>query len=98
MLGITAILNHAYREHQMPLVHVDTEGLRAGFWGKPPADLQTVVEACRSKAFLNFDDEAFGPVLHRYLAQEFPAPSRYERPDDGADPAASIAYVGVLST
>jgi hypothetical protein len=29
--------------------------------------------------------------------QEFPAPSRCERPDDGADPAVSIAYVGVPS-
>jgi hypothetical protein len=71
---------------RMPLVHLDTEGLRTGFWGKPPADLQTVVEACRSKAFLNFDDEAFGPALHRYLAQEFPAPSSYERPDEVPTP------------
>jgi hypothetical protein len=98
MLGPTAILNHAYRQHRMPLVHLETEGSRAGFWGKPPADPQTVVEACRGKAFLNFDDEAFGPVLHRYLAQEFPAPSRYERPDDGDDPAVSIAYVGAATT
>ena len=98
MLGPTAILNHAYRQHRMPLVHLETEGLRAGFWGKPPADLQTVVAACRGKAFLNFDDEAFGPVLHRYLAERFPTPCCYERPDDGADPAGSIAYVGVPST
>ncbi len=59
---------------------------------------KTVVEACRGKAFLNFDDEAFGPVLHRYLAEQFPASSCYERPDNGADAAGWIAYVGVPST
>jgi hypothetical protein len=45
-----------------------------------------------------FDDEAFGPVLHRFLAEQFPTPSRYERPDDGVESAGSIVYVGVPST
>jgi hypothetical protein len=36
---------------------------------------------CFWKTFLNLDDGAFGPGLHRHLAQQFPAPSRYERPE-----------------
>ena len=82
----------------MPLVHLETEGLRAGFWGKPPADRQTVAEAFRGKAFLNFDDDAFGPVLHRDLAEQFPTPSCYERPDNGTAAAEWIACVGIPST
>jgi hypothetical protein len=35
MVGITAILNHAYRHQRFDLVHLETEGSRAGFWGKP---------------------------------------------------------------
>jgi hypothetical protein len=35
MLGITAILNHAYRHQRFDLVHLETEGSRGGFWGKP---------------------------------------------------------------
>ena len=65
-----------------------------------------MVEACRGKGFLNLDDEAFGPGLNRFLVAESrpatgihsSAPSCYERLDDGADPAGSIAYVGVPST
>jgi hypothetical protein len=59
MLGPTAILNHACRQDRMELVHLATEGLRAGFWGKPPPGYETVVEQCRGKAFLNFDDDTF---------------------------------------
>jgi hypothetical protein len=60
--------------------------------------IQTVAAACHGKAFLNFDDEAFCPVLHRCLAEQFPTPCCHERPDDAADPAGSIAYVGDPST
>jgi len=28
-----------------------------------------VFEACHGKAFLNFDDEAFGPGVHRFIAE-----------------------------
>ncbi|MCL4204381.1 MAG: hypothetical protein KJ000_18000, partial [Pirellulaceae bacterium] len=35
MLGITAILNHAYRHQRFELVRLGTEGSRAGFWGAP---------------------------------------------------------------
>jgi hypothetical protein len=91
MLGPTAILSHAYRHTRCRWCTWRPRAREPVFRGKPPADLQTVVEACRGTAFLNFDDEAFGPVLHRYLAQEFPAPSRYERPDEGDGPAVSIA-------
>ncbi len=55
---------------------------------------------------LNFDDEAFGLGLNRFLGAESPssgrdplsAPSRYERLDDGADPTGAIGYVGVPAT
>jgi hypothetical protein len=97
MLGITAILNHAYRHQRFDLVHLETEGSRAGFWEKPSPGYETVPDVCRGKTFLNFDDAAFGPALHRYLAQQFPTPSPYERPDDGAATTASIAYVGTRS-
>lgn len=98
MLGITAILNHAYRHQRFELVHLEAEGSRAGFWGKPPADRQTVAAACRGKTFLNFDDEAFGSVLHCCLAEQFPRPCCYERPDNGAAAAEWIAGVGIPST
>jgi hypothetical protein len=95
MLGITAILNHAYRQHPMPLVHLETERSRAGFWGKPSLEYQTVAEACRGKAFLNFDDDAFGPGLKRFLAQQFPRPSRYDggTADPTTPPSAALQSV-----
>ena len=42
---------------------------------------------------LNADDGAFGRGLHRFLAQQFPAPSRYECPD-----AAMDALCGIMLT
>ena len=83
LLGTTAILNHAYRENRMDLVHVQTEGLRAGFWGKPSPDYHAVVNACRGKMFLNFDDDAFGHGLWCFLHEQFPEPCHYERDDAG---------------
>lgn len=87
LLGITAILKHAYRHRRFDLVHLETEGSQAGFWGQPSPPCDTVTDVCRGKTFLNFDDAAFGPGLHRYLAQQFPAPSRYERPDSPPAPS-----------
>lgn len=83
MLGITAILNHACRHQRLDLMHLETEGLRGGFWGKPSPDFERVVETCRGKLFLNFDDDAFGLGLWRFLDEQFPEPCRYERPDAG---------------
>jgi hypothetical protein len=80
MLGITAIPNHAYRHQRFDLVHLETEGSRAGFWGQPSPGYETVVAVCRGKTFLNFDDAAFGPGLHRYLAQRFPTPQPLRTP------------------
>ena len=82
-LGPTAILNHAYRTEQMPLVRLADEGRKIGFYGKPPS-YEEVVEQCRGKTFLNFDDDAFGEGLRRYLHERFPDPSPYERPADEA--------------
>lgn len=96
MLGITAVLNHVHRHEPLELVHLESEGLRAGFWGGPPPDYDSVVEACRGKAFLNFDDEAFGPGLHRFLAQQFPHPSRYERAVDQSTAAPAVAFQTVV--
>lgn len=95
MLGPTAIVNHAYRQHPMPLVNIEAGGLRAGFWGAPSPDYDAVVEACRGKAFLNFDDAAFGPGLKNYLARQFPRPCRYERADapSGTPPPAAFQTV-----
>jgi hypothetical protein len=39
-----------------------------------------VTDVCRGKTLLNFDDAAFGPGLHRYLAQQFPAPTATNAP------------------
>jgi hypothetical protein len=46
----------------------------------------------------DFDGGTFGSGLHCFLAEQFPTPSRYERPDDGVESAGSIVYVGVPST
>jgi hypothetical protein len=96
LLGITAILNHAYRHHKIDLVHLEAEGLRGGFWGAPSPDYDAVVEACRGKAFLNFDDHAFGPGLIQFLARQFPAPCRYERADDTATAPPAAAFQTVI--
>jgi hypothetical protein len=39
------------------------------------------VKATQGKLFLNFDDEAFGDGLRRFLAERFPAMSIYEKTD-----------------
>jgi hypothetical protein len=83
LLGPTAILNHAFRQEHMDLVHIETEGSRAGSWGKPPPTYEDVVTRSRGKTFLNFDDDAFGEGLRRFLFEQFPERSCYERPDIG---------------
>ena len=62
----------------MELVRLSDEGRKVGFYGKPPG-YEEVVEKCRGKTFLNFDDEAFGEGIRRFLEERFPEPCRYER-------------------
>jgi hypothetical protein len=78
MLGLTAILNHAYKAERMSLVNVAEENSKCGYWGKPPL-YEDVVAQSESKMFLNFDDSAFGESIERFLVERFALPSRYER-------------------
>lgn len=78
-LGITAILNHSQKHHPQPLIHLEREGSRAGFYGKPPT-YDDVVKGAAGRRFLSFDDPAFGDGLRLFLAERFPQPCRYERP------------------
>jgi hypothetical protein len=78
MLGPTAIMNHALAHNDLRPVMIREEGTRAGFWRKPPTYNQ-VVNECRGKLFLNFDDDAFGDSIRRFLEERFPDPCRYEK-------------------
>ena len=80
MLGPTAILNHAYAVESFDLTWLKAEGRHVGFHGKAPS-YEEVAKQCRGKGFLNFDDDAFGEGIRRYLAKRFPTPSIYEQPD-----------------
>lgn len=77
LLGPTGILNHARRHHQFPVVSLREENSRIGFHGKAPS-LSEVREATKGRAFLGFDDEAFGEGLKTFLAERFAAPCVYE--------------------
>jgi hypothetical protein len=78
MLGLTAILNHAYKMEKMSLTNLREEESRFGFWGKPPA-YEEVVRQSEGKLFFNFDDPAFGEGIRKFLMERFPARSRYEK-------------------
>ncbi|WP_442507470.1 class I SAM-dependent methyltransferase [Novipirellula sp. SH528] len=78
MLGPTAVLNHAFLHDRMGLVHRGDEGRYVGFHGEQPTK-EHVESACREKTFLNFDDDAFGPVLIEYLYKLLPDPCPAER-------------------
>ncbi len=84
MLGPTAILNHALKHERFELTHLDDEGTRAGIWGRPPS-YDEVVKTSQGKLFLNFDDEAFGDGLRRFLVAQFPSKSVYEKTDVDED-------------
>ncbi len=77
LLAATSILNHAAKQHPLPLVHLAEEQSRAGFYGTPPTrdEIERMIEGCQ---FLNFDDGGFGPELRRFLEQRFPEPCRFE--------------------
>lgn len=78
MLGLTAVLNHAYAREKMPLTNLIEENIRFGFWGKPPA-YEEVVKQSEGKQFFNFDDLAFGDAIRKFLEERFPKASKFER-------------------
>lgn len=80
MLGPTAILNHVVKHKGIELTHLATEGTRAGFWHEKPT-YEAVVESSRGKLFFNFDDDAYGDAIRRFLSERFPDKSIYEKSD-----------------
>lgn len=89
--GPTAILNHAHKAHGFPVVNIQEENSRAGFYGRPPP-YREVAEAAKGRLFLSYEDSAFGPDLRRYLADRFPEPCKYET--DEAEGAFGTSSVG----
>ena len=80
LLAQSAVLNYAQKHEGMqPLILAD-EGRNVGFHHKPAESYEAIVEQCRGKTFLNFDDDALDDNLRRYLAERFPTPSIYEKP------------------
>ena len=59
-------------------ISLHAERSRGGFWGKPPASFQAVLDEVRGKTFFNFDDQAFGPDIARFLKEQFPERPKYE--------------------
>ena len=78
MLGLTAILNHAYKAAQMPLTRIADEKSRCGFWKTAPTAAEIVAQSA-GKTFLNCDDKAFAAPLQDFLTARFPTASRYEK-------------------
>jgi hypothetical protein len=79
MMGATAILNHAHKHENTKLISIKDENCRAGFWGKPPATYDAVLEQVRGKIYFNFDDHAFGEHIARFLRERYPKRSRFEK-------------------
>ena len=83
LIGPSAILNHALKHHHLPLTKLATENWRAGFYERSPAYAE-IVEQCRGRKFLSFDDEGFGDDLRRFLDERFPDPCVYEQDSPAA--------------
>jgi hypothetical protein len=97
MTGPTAIYNHAHKRQRFPVINRGEEGLYAGFHGKP-ASYDEVVKACKSRLFLNFDDDGYGVDVHRYLCERFPEACCYERPGSQPfipQPVTTVAHSAV---
>lgn len=78
IIGSTAILNHATKHERLALTHVASENWRAGFYEKCPP-YSEIVQQCRGRRFLSFDDEGFGDNMLRFLDERFPEPCVYEK-------------------
>jgi hypothetical protein len=73
-----AIYNHAAKHEPLTdLVWLKEEDRFLGFYGKPPTR-EEVSRGCHRKAFLNFDDAAWGVGMEGYLAERFPEKSKFE--------------------
>jgi hypothetical protein len=77
--GPTGILNHAYKQERFPITRRSEENLYAGFHEKP-AVYDDVVQKCKDRLFLNFDDAAFSDDMLRFLHEQFPRPCVFEAP------------------
>ncbi len=75
LLAQSAVLNYAQKHEGMHPLILTEEGRNVGFHHKPAESYEVIVEQCRGKTFLNFDDN-----LRRYLAERIPTPSIYEKP------------------
>jgi len=78
MLGPTAILNHAYKHEKMELVNILENNSRFGFWSKPPA-YEEIIAQSEGKTFFNYDDDAFGDAIRRFLTERYPKRSKFEK-------------------
>jgi len=84
MMGISAVLNHAIKHEYVAgkrpeLISLHSEKSKCGFWGKAPASYQALLDETYGKRFFNFDDEAFGDDIARFLQERFPNRSKYEK-------------------
>ncbi|MBI1348010.1 hypothetical protein GC163_17190 [bacterium] len=76
-LAQSAIMNHIQSREPFTSIKLAEENSYAGFHWKP-ARYDDVVAQCAGRQFLNFDDDAFGPDLLRFLRERFPDPCEYE--------------------
>jgi hypothetical protein len=83
-MAVTAILNHALKQEsndpsRPELISLKAEGSRGGFWGKPPASNEELLDQVRDRRFFNFDDDAFGPIIVSFLEERYPRRSKFEK-------------------
>ncbi len=79
LLMATAVLNHAMKHNSLTdLVWLHEEGRYVGFYKTVPT-ADDVRAKTAGKAFLNFDDAAWGPGIEQFLAERFGEPSKFER-------------------
>lgn len=79
-LAQSAIMNHIQSREPFTPIRLAEENLYAGFHWKP-ANYDDIVTQCTGRLFLNFDDDAFGPDMLRYLREQFPTPCDFEAQD-----------------
>jgi Stealth protein CR2, conserved region 2 len=83
MMGISAVLNHAIKHEtgaaRRPLIALQEEKSRGGFWGMQPNSHEAILAEAENKMFFNFNDRAFGPLISCFLQDRFPNRSRFEK-------------------